>query len=176
MQRRQPDLESVLNPLCANLGEMREPSVFPLSMAMLVALLTSSAARAEDPKDPVEATWRARADLAKRRLAQGGLDACDTGLERAFQAAKQTKEKQKDGRTYDLSIDVGGQVLVVVYRYEGNQLDGFALVVVPPQFVAFQKADSKTFRFLLGPPQSCAFSLCTRGPTADGPCAETPRP
>jgi hypothetical protein len=155
---------------------MRDRRLRQALPALLVSLLAAPVARADEPKDPVEATWRARADLAKRRLAQGGLDDCDTAVERAFQKAKQTKEKQKDARTYDLSIDIGGKALVVVYRYEGNQLDGFALVVVPPQFVAFQKADSKTFRFLLGAPQNCAFSLCTRGPTDDGPCAEKTPP
>lgn len=144
------------------------------SLAGLVSILASPAALAADTKDPVQATWNARADLAKRRLAKGGLDACDTAVEKAFQAAKQTPEK--DGRTFDLSIDVEGQVLLALYRYRGNTLDGFALVAVPPQWIAYQKADSKTFRFILGPPQNCAFNLCTRGPTDDGACAEKTRP
>ncbi|HVP63136.1 MAG TPA: hypothetical protein VMT11_21440 [Myxococcaceae bacterium] len=127
-----------------------------------------------EPKDPVQAGWSARAELAKRRLAKGGLDACDAAVEKAFQAAKQTQEM--DWRTFDLSIDVGGQVLLALYRYQGNQLDSFALVALPPQWVAYQKAESKTLRFILGPPQNCAFSLCTRGPTDDGPCAEKTRP
>ena len=137
-------------------------------------MLASFVALAADTKDPVQATWNARAELARRRLAKGGLDACDTAVEKAFQAAKQTPEK--DGRTFDLSIDVDGQILLALYRYRGNTLDGFALVAVPPQWIAYQKADSKTFRFILGPPQNCAFSLCTRGPTNDGPCAEKTRP
>ena len=141
--------------------------------ALLVALLAAPVTRADEPKDPVGATWRARADLAKRRLAQGGLDACDTAVEKGFQGFKETK---KDARIFELSIDVDGKVLVVFYRYQGNELDGFAMVSVPPQWLAYQKANSKTLRFLLGPPQSCAFSLCTRGPTDDGPCAETPKP
>jgi hypothetical protein len=149
---------------------MRDRRLRQALLALLVSLLAAPVTtRADEPKDPVEATWRARADLAKRRLAQGGLDACDAAVEKGFQGVKETK---KDARIFELSIDVGGQVLVVFYRYQGNALDGFAMVSVPPQWLAYQKANSKTLRFLLGPPQNCAFSLCTRGPTDDGPCAE----
>jgi hypothetical protein len=143
-------------------------------LAGLVSLLASSVTLAADAKDPVQATWTARAELARGRLAKGGLDVCDTAVEKAFQAAKQTAEK--DGRTFDLSIAVDGQVLLAVYRYRGNTLDGFGLVAVPRQWVAYQKAESKAIRFILGPPQNCAFSLCTRGPTDDGECAEKAGP
>lgn len=135
-----------------------------------MSLLACSVALAAETKDPVQAAWTARAALGRSRLAKGGLDGCDTALEKAFQEAKQTTER--DGRTFDLAIEVGGQTLLVLYRYHGNKLDSFALVAVPPQWVAYQKAESKTLRFILGPPNSCAFSLCTRGPTDDGPCIE----
>jgi hypothetical protein len=148
---------------------MRDRLLHSTLLPALLSLLVAPVTRAEEPKDPVEAAWRARADLAKQRLAKGGLDACDTAVEKGFQGVKETK---KDARIFELSVDVDGQVLVVFYRYEGNTLDGFAMVSVPPQWLAYQKANSKTFRFLLGSPQSCAFSLCTRGPTDDGPCAE----
>ena len=128
---------------------------------------TSRRIRSTPPGAPAQ-------ELAKSRIAKGGLDACDLALEKAFQAAKQTKEK--DVRSYNLAIEVDGRVLGAFYRYTGDKLDGFALVAVPSQWVAYQKADSKTLRFVVAPPQNCAFSLCTNGPTADGPCVETPRP
>lgn len=149
---------------------MRDFPTRPVPLAVLVSLLASSVSLAAEAKDPVQAAWSARAELASRRLAKGGLDPCDTAVETAFKSAKENQEK--DGRTFELTIDVGGQVLLALYRYQENRLDGFALVAVPPQWVAYQKAESKTLRFIPGPPQSCAFSLCTRGPTDDGPCAE----
>ncbi|MGZ6162424.1 MAG: hypothetical protein ACXWLS_03765 [Myxococcaceae bacterium] len=140
---------------------------------LLLSLLAGTVTRADEPKDQVDTTWRARKELAQSRIAKGGLDACDLALEKAFKTAKLTKEK--DVRSYDLTIDVDGRVLGAFYRYTGDKLDGFALVAMPSQWVAYQKADSKTIRFIVAPPQACAFSLCTSGPTADGPC-ETTRP
>ena len=122
----------------------------------------------------MQATWKARQDLARQRIAKGGLDACDLALERAFEASK---EKSEGGwRTYELAVDVEGQVLLAAYRYEGNRFDGFGLVRLPSKWVAYQRADSKTLRLLISEPHSCAFSLCTRGPTADGACAGEKKP
>ena len=98
----------------------------------------SFVALAADTKDPVQASWSARAELATRRLGKGGLDACDTAVEKAFQTAKQTPEK--DGRTFNLSIDVDGQILLALYRYRGNTLDGF------PPGQPFRRSGSPTRR------------------------------
>jgi len=140
---------------------------------LFLSLLAGTVTRADEPKDPVDEAWRARKELAKSRIAKGGLDACDLALEKAFQTAKLTKEK--DVRSYDLVIKVDGRMVGAFYRYTGEKLDGFALVALPSQWVAYQKADSKTIRFVAAPPRDCAFSLCTNGPTDDGPC-ETARP
>jgi hypothetical protein len=140
---------------------------------LLLSLLAGTVTGADEPKDPVDATWRARKELAQSRIAKGGLDACDLALEKAFQTAKLTKEKEV--RSYDLTIEVDGRMLGAFYRYTGDKLDGFALVALPSQWVAYQKPDSKTIRFVVAPPQDCAFSLCTKGPTPNGPC-EKARP
>jgi hypothetical protein len=97
-----------------------------------------------------------------------------SGAGRAFDAS--TEKNEGGWRTYELAVDVGGEVLLATYRYQGTRLDGFGLVRLPSTWVAYQRAGSKTLRFLLGDPHRCAFSLCTRGPTSDGSCAGEPKP
>jgi len=131
------------------------------------------AAHAAGPTTTPEAIWKSRAELAKRRLAAGGLDACDRGLEQGFQAVKGSTAEGKS--TYPLDIEVKGKKLLVTYSYTGNQLDAFAIIAIPSSWVAYQKADSKTLRFVAGE-ANCAISLCTNGPTTDGPCVEKGTP
>ena len=134
-----------------------------------VAVLGANAAGTQGP----ESTWRARAELAKRRLAAGGLDACDQAVEQAFQASK--PETSGGNTMYPLDVEVGGRKLLLAYNYQGGQLDSFAFLAIPSSWVAYQKVDSKTVRFVHAE-SKCAFSLCTSGPTSDGACAEKGKP
>ncbi len=54
---------------------------FLASIVILGAIVRPAAAG----PDPVSAAWRARAELATKKLVGPGLDACDRGVELAFQ-------------------------------------------------------------------------------------------
>lgn len=139
-------------------------------MALLpVAVLGARAAGTQGQ----ESTWRARTELAKQRLAAGGLDACDQAVEKAFQTSK--PETAEGGTMYPLDIEIGGRKLLAAYNYRGGQLDSFALLGMPATWVAYEKVDSKTIRFVVAD-SKCAFSLCATGPTSDGTCAEKGKP
>ena len=127
----------------------------------------ASTSSSNAPNDAVDSTWSARGDLARKRIAAGGLDACDTAVEEAFRDAKATVESGV--RDYGLDVHIGEERLVVLYRYKASRLEAFAMLHVPAEWAVYQPAGSKTLRFIVDA-QKCAFSLCTNGPTSDGPC------
>lgn len=120
--------------------------------------------------DPISAAWRARAELAGKKLAGPGLDACDRGVELAFQHPKENVSGSR--HDFLLAIEVDGKEMLVTYSYESQRLEAFGIVALPPRWFALQKADSKTLTVLLSNGSKCALDLCTNDPTADGPCAE----
>lgn len=136
-------------------------------LASLVGISAASGHPATTPADPVEATWKARSELAKKRLDKGGLDPCDLAVERAFQSYEREVEGGK--RRFSLDIELDGARLIALYEYAGGKLAVFSLTGVPSSWALYQKAGSKTLSFLLGEGR-CAFDLCTAGPTPDGPC------
>jgi hypothetical protein len=124
---------------------------------------------AETEPDAIGKAWRARAALAAKKLAGPGLDACDRGVEAAFQHP--SEKVSGNQRSFLLTIEVGDQAMMVSYSYEGQRLDSFAIVALPARWFALQKADSKTLTVLLGSGK-CALDLCTNDPLIDGPCVE----
>lgn len=136
-------------------------------MGSLGASAVASGHPPTTPADPVEATWKARSELAKKRLEKGGLDPCDLAVERAFQSYEREVEDAK--RQFSLDIELDGARLIAKYEYAGGKLAVFGLTGVPSTWALYQKAGSKTLTFLLGEGR-CAFDLCTAGPTPDGPC------
>lgn len=139
-------------------------------LALLVGfggICVASGHPATPPADPVEATWKARSEVARTRLEKGGLDPCDLAVERAFQSHEREVEGAK--RHFSLDIELDGARLIATYEYSGGKLAVFSLTGVPSSWALYQKAGSKTLTFQLGEGR-CAFDLCTAGPTPDGPC------
>jgi len=143
---------------------------FLASIVILGAIVRPAAAG----PDPVSAAWRARAELAAKRLAGPGLDACDRGVELAFQHPEEKVTGSR--RAFFLSIEVDGNAMLVTYSYEMQRLEAFGVVALPPGWFALQKAGSKTLTVLLSHGSKCALDLCTDDPTAGGPCAEKRAP
>jgi hypothetical protein len=124
---------------------------------------------AEAGADPVARGWSARAALATQRLAGGGLDVCDRALERAFQGAK--LETQGAKRMYLLRIEIDGDALLTTYGYDGERLEDFGVVALPPGWFLRQPAGSRTLTVLLSK-KNCAFDLCPGDPFSGAPCPD----
>lgn len=138
---------------------------WPATVSVLLLGTVVAAAEAVDP------AWKARVELATRRLASPALlDSCDKAVERAFQTSR--PNTGEGGTLYPLEIEVDGRKALVAYNYKGAQLDSFAVLSLPSSWVMYQKLHSKTVRFVIAGDAKCAFNLCTDGPTPDGKCPE----
>lgn len=137
---------------------------------LALASTTPPADRPQDRGgDSVARAWSARAALAAKRLQAGGLDGCDTAVEKAFAGAKLKTNGAK--RSYLLKIDVEGERLpmLAAYGYDGSRLEDFVVVTLPPGWLLRQPTGSRTLSVLLSE-KSCAFDLCPGDPLAAAPC------
>jgi len=147
---------------------------FKLTAAAMVCVVTvflgqSPAQTPDSALDSVAKAWRSRAEAATEKLASPGLDRCDKALELAFQHFNGvTSGKQ---RSFELMIEIDGQAMVASYTYMGQGLTSFALLALPPGWLAVQKTDSKNLNVLVAD-SKCSFDLCTNDPFPTGPCAE----
>ncbi len=141
-----------------------------VTLSVAIAVCVEPAFAGEPVADPVRAVWRARAQLATKKLAGSGLDACDRGVELAFEEAEE--RASGDHRLYMLAIRVDGKQLLVTYNYEGQRLESFGIAALPPGWFTVQKTESRTLTVLLSNGSKCALDLCTTDPGSDGPCAE----
>lgn len=129
----------------------------------------SPAQTPDSASDPIGNAWKSRAEAATKKLAAPGLDKCDKAVELAFQSPNVvTSGKQ---RNFELLIDIDNQAMVASYSYTGQQLTSFVLIVLPPEWLAVQKAESKTLNILVAD-SNCTFDLCTNDPFMSGACAE----
>lgn len=148
--------------------------VFKQISAAIVCVITlyvsqSPAQTPDSTSDLVGNAWRTRAEVATKKLVAPGLDKCDKAVELAFQKPNVvTSGKQ---RNFELLIDIDGQAMVASYSYVGQQLTSFDLIILPPEWLAVQKAESKTLNILVAG-SNCTFDLCTNDPFITGPCAE----
>ncbi len=139
------------------------------SVMILATLLVSlTGAIADSNGDQISNAWRQRSLLAAKKLAGPGLDACDRGLELAFQHPKEFMAGTL--RTYELTVQVSNQTLLASYSYKGQKLASFELIFLPPGWIARQRVDSKTLSILVGT-ADCALDFCTNNPFASGPCS-----
>jgi len=137
---------------------------------ILTLFLTQASAQSTvAAPDPVEKGWQARAETAIKRLANPGLDKCDSGLEAAFRQPNPVTSATQ--RSFELMIEIDKQSMVASYTYEGQRLISFALLELPPGWFAVQKTDSKNMNILVAG-SNCSFDLCTNDPfAAAGACA-----
>ncbi len=151
-----------------------------MSPARLLVVLASTMflvagihpARAAEPEsDAITKAWRTRAALAAKKLAAGGLDACDRAVELAFQ--RPMSKASGNNRMFLLSIEVGGETMQVGYSYDGPKPGTFVVGSLPPGWTVMQKAHSKTLSVFPGN-EKCALDLCTSDPLVEGPCVEKP--
>lgn len=119
--------------------------------------------------DPVGMAWKTRAETATRKLALPGLDKCDKGVELAFQQLREVTLGKK--RNFELLIEVDKQEMVASYSYEGQRLNSFVLLALPPGWIAVQKTDSRILSIIVSD-SNCSFDLCITDPVTIGPCAE----
>ena len=149
-------------------------NVFKQIAVAMVCLITIFSVQAQaqpavPAPDIVGNAWKARAEAAAKRLATPGLDKCDKGLELAFQEPNEvTSGKQ---RSFELLIEIGNEAMAASYTYAGPKLTSFALLALPPGWLAVQNTDSKTLNILVAA-SGCSFDLCTNDPFASGSCAE----
>ena len=132
-------------------------------------LSQASAQSAEPTPDLVGKAWKNRAETAARKLAVPGLDKCDKGVELAFQQFREVSLNKK--RNFELMIEIDKEAMAAAYSYEGQRLDSFVLLALPPGWLAVQKTNSKTLNLLVAE-SNCSFDLCMNDPFTAGPCAE----
>ena len=142
-----------------------------IAMACVVTifLAQSPAQTTDSAPDSVGNAWRSRAEAATKKLATPGLDKCDKAVELAFQHPNEVTSGKK--RSFELLIEIDRQAMVASYSYVGQQLTSFVLIVLPPEWLAVQKIESKTLNILVEG-SNCTFDLCTNDPFITGPCAE----
>jgi hypothetical protein len=142
---------------------------------MIISVTTlsvqSPAQTAAPAPDPVGNAWKARAEVAATRLAAAGLDACDKAVELAFLKPNQVTSGSQ--RNFELLIEIDSQAMVASYSYSGQRLTSFALLALPPGWLAVQKGDSRNLNLLVTG-SGCSFNLCTVDPFPAGACAEQP--
>lgn len=119
--------------------------------------------------DKLREAWQNRATTAKARLAGKGLDTCDKAYESAF--ANPIESTSNGHPSFDLRFNIGDKQMRVVYEFDGVKPDKFILVSLPPRWLAYQDANSKTLSVVVAE-ASCAFDLCTNDPFADGSCTK----
>lgn len=118
--------------------------------------------------DLVGNAWKARAESATKKLVAAGLDKCDKGLEAAFQQPNEVVSGRQ--RSFELLIEIDNQAMVASYTYEGPRMTSFALLAVPPGWLAVQKPENRALNILIAA-ANCSFELCTIDPFASGACA-----
>ena len=128
-------------------------------LGALVALMLSQDAAA------VEKAWKARAELATKKLEGKGLDECDRALELAFQKFGTTSGR--NGTTHELVIRVGAETFLAAYTYDAGTLKDFSMFSVPSKWMVHQPTGTKTISVMTG---KCTFDLCSDDPFSDGPC------
>jgi len=142
------------------------------SIAMIcmgIFILSESSVQAIDTApDPVGLAWKTRAETATKKLALPGLDKCDKGVELAFQQLREVTLGKK--RNFELMVGIDRQEMVAAYSYEGQRLDSFVLLALPPGWLAVQKTDSKRLNILVAD-ANCSFEFCMNDPFTAGPCA-----
>lgn len=131
-------------------------------LGALVTLLLAQDAAA------VERAWKARAELATKKLEGKGLDECDRAVELAFQ--KFDTSSSREGTRYALVIRIGAETLLAGYSYDAGKLKDFSLFNVPPKWMVHQPTGTKTISVVLGSGPKCAFDLCSDDPFSEGPC------
>ena len=134
-----------------------------------VFLSQSSAQPVNTDPDPVGSAWKTRAETAVGKLALPGLDKCDKGVELAFKQFGEVTSSKK--RNFELINEIDKQAMAAAYSYEGQRLDSFVLLALPPGWLAVQKTGSKTLNILVAD-SNCSFDLCMNDPFTAGPCAE----
>lgn len=141
-----------------------------IALACVVTLfLSQSPAQTPDPApDPVGKAWKSRAEAATKKLAKPGLDKCDKAFELAFQNSNEVNTGKL--RSFELLIEIDNQSMVASYSYAGQRLTSFVLILLPPDWLAVQKAESKALNILVEG-SNCTFDLCTNDPFTTGPCA-----
>jgi hypothetical protein len=135
-----------------------------LPSLVLVAVLSGSGG------DALSVAWKARAERATQKLSKPGLDACDRAVEVAFQTFQASGNDAS--RRFTITIAIADEMMLAMYSYKGGKLVDFAMMSLPPKWMAHQPADSKTLSVVLADGPKCAFDLCTNDPFSDGPCAE----
>lgn len=118
--------------------------------------------------DPVGDAWKSRSEAATKKLAKPGLDKCDKAVELAFQKPNEVNTGKL--RSFELLIEIDNESMVASYSYAGQRLTSFVLILLPPDWIAVQKAESKTLNILVEG-SNCTFDLCTNDPFTPGPCA-----
>ena len=124
-------------------------------------------AMADSTGNQIADAWRQRAQVAAKKLTEPGLDACDRGLELAFQYPKEFMTSA--WHRYGLAVQISNQTLYASYTYNSRGLASFELVSLPPGWIARQRVDSKTLSILVGA-ANCALDFCTNNPFASGAC------
>jgi hypothetical protein len=147
--------------------------LLPLSVALALSIASPTgpgpAPRRDGPEDAVSRAWSLRAATATKRLGGKGLDACDRAVEQAFASAK-VKSNGTD-RTWFLTVEVGGQQMLVGWAYEGTQLKDFVVGALPPRWFLRKPAGSRVLTVLVSTSE-CALDLCPDDPLADAPCGK----
>jgi hypothetical protein len=142
------------------------------SLAVVSAALSWATSSGAASADELGTMWLARSEAASKHLAQPGLDVCDIALDKAFQHPREINSGSF--RTFDLKVELDGQVLQASYSYKSGNLSSFNLISLPPKWFATQRASTKTLSILVGA-ANCAMDFCTNDPLAIGPCAgDTP--
>jgi len=148
-------------------------TVFRQTAAALLCVVTlfmsqSPAQTPDSAPDLVGNAWRSRAEAATKKLAKPGLDKCDKAVELAFQKPNEVNTGKL--RSFELLIEIDNQSMVASYSYAGERLTSFVLILLPPDWLAVQKAESKTLNIIVEG-SNCTFDLCTNDPFTTGPCA-----
>lgn len=149
-------------------------NVFKHIAVAMICLITIFSMQAQaqptaPASDIVGNAWKGRAEAATKKLATPGLDMCDKGLELAFQQPNEVSSGKQ--RSFELLIEIGNEAMVASYTYAGQKLKSFAVLALPPGWLAVQNTDSKTLNILVAA-SGCSFDLCTNDPFASGACAD----
>lgn len=147
---------------------MNHFSVAAISLLMLGSTPSTPARGGSPGTDSVAAAWKARAELASKRLEGTGLDACDRAVEMAFKSPDVGNNNGK--RMFVLRLEIGGKAMMVGWGYDDQKLADFSIATLPPRWITRQVAGQKTLTVL--PAESnCAFDLCPNEPLANGRCS-----
>ncbi|NBD08515.1 hypothetical protein [Corallococcus silvisoli] len=146
---------------------MIRPLIVVATLMMLGSAPSTPTRGGAPVADSVAAAWRARVELATKRLEGARLDACDRAVELAFKSVEvSTKDNQ---RRFGLVIEIEGKAMLVAWSYNGQKLVDFSIGALPPKWFLRQVAGQKTLT-VLPAELDCALDLCPPSPLANGPC------